>query len=843
MGDFPALLSPTHPTNCVPRCSSPPMLASPALACALLLLLAAGKGGAVAGSTSWIVTDPADSGPNTLRGALQNATSGDGIFFSLSFPAALTLVSPLDTPPGVSLNGPGAMMYSISGNNSMRIFNVAQTGSATTSFSGMTLAYGSSGSYGGCIFSNTSSVVVTDMYFVGCNAPEGAAIYSANSGSASVAGSTFDSCLATAGSILTFSASQALTITESTLYGNNATGSLFNSGTLSQSTTTITFNKFTTLNAGTAAVDNSIVSGNTAGSYSISDNGYNMVSSNVVLTNQKIPSLVSDSPGLLALADNGGKTPTCALLPSSPGFNEGTSDPTDSYDQRGQGFMRYQGSASDIGSYEVQYPMASASISEEVFYAGELYDFVIEVENPTAVDIPGAVLSVTITDANVTFVNVSQNSGPTLALDSYPFILNNVTLPAASVIQLDFFVMLSPSYSGYFFSVDLYLSATIPDDSTGTAANSSFDGYAHFVSAQADLSIDMDGPLDAAPGQQLVYNITITNLGPSNAQGGNFTDTTPEGFTFVAISQSLIGGAPNMTLDTPNVGGQGNITGTFPTLHPGDAIVLTLVLYWPSDAPAETFNNSASVVITGSTSDRDSSNDFAYIVTDGVPSAHLAVGISGPSNIQTTDTNVSYTVNVTNFGPSDAEGVVISVPTPAYLFFISVKPSANLSAPAAGSNDTLSGSLSDMPPGTSLVFTVVYSVAQMGQSSLLFNVSVDSDTLNPQAADEDASLVSTVGATPSPSPSPTATSPPTPSPTASGSPSPSPSNTAGTLSPTSTATSPSGTPSPSTPVPTPVTTLATTLPGSTTTAPPTTPSPSKRAERKRGLIEMRQAGN
>src|SRR5262249_18562502 len=57
----------------------------------------------------------------------------------------------------------------------------------------------------------------------------------------------------------------------------------------------------------------------------------------------------STDPLLSALADNGGATKTCALLPGSPAIDAGNNTASPMTDQRG--FFRY-GTSSDIGAYE-----------------------------------------------------------------------------------------------------------------------------------------------------------------------------------------------------------------------------------------------------------------------------------------------------------------------------------------------------------------------------------------------------------------------------------------------------------------------------------------------------------
>jgi hypothetical protein len=66
----------------------------------------------------------------------------------------------------------------------------------------------------------------------------------------------------------------------------------------------------------------------------------------------------SSTPGLLALADNGGPTMTMALDPTSIAIDGGP-DPVatftgNGFDQRGTPYVRVSGSAVDIGAFELQ---------------------------------------------------------------------------------------------------------------------------------------------------------------------------------------------------------------------------------------------------------------------------------------------------------------------------------------------------------------------------------------------------------------------------------------------------------------------------------------------------------
>jgi len=54
----------------------------------------------------------------------------------------------------------------------------------------------------------------------------------------------------------------------------------------------------------------------------------------------------------------------------------------------------------------------------------------------------------------------------------------------------------------------------------------------------ADVSISKTGPATAAPGSNVTYNITVSNLGPNSAAGVTVTDVLPPGTTFVSATPS-----------------------------------------------------------------------------------------------------------------------------------------------------------------------------------------------------------------------------------------------------------------------------------------------------------------
>lgn len=111
------------------------------------------------------------------------------------------------------------------------------------------------------------------------------------------------------------------------------------------------------------AISGSIVAGNTAGGggNDLVKDPESILTANFSLIGTGITpdaggnNIVTDNPLLAPLANNGGPTPTHALLPGSPAINAGAPilaiDP-EAFDQRGLGFPRVVGGRYDIGAFE-----------------------------------------------------------------------------------------------------------------------------------------------------------------------------------------------------------------------------------------------------------------------------------------------------------------------------------------------------------------------------------------------------------------------------------------------------------------------------------------------------------
>src|SRR5207249_934264 len=116
------------------------------------------------------------------------------------------------------------------------------------------------------------------------------------------------------------------------------------------------------------------------------------------------------------------------------------------------------------------------------------------------------------------------------------------------------------------------------------------------ISTSADLAVSKTGPSTGVAGNNLTYTLTVSNNGPSDAQGVTLSDLLPSSETFV--SQSQTSGSDTFTLS--NNGNQ--VSDTIATLPSGHSDTITIIVKVNANvANGAVISNTA--MVSSSTSD------------------------------------------------------------------------------------------------------------------------------------------------------------------------------------------------------------------------------------------------
>ncbi len=229
-------------------------------------------------AATFTVTNLDDSGPGSLRQAVLDANTPTGthtIEFQPGLTGTITLTSgEIWITGNMTINGPGASVLAISGNNASGVFNVTSLGAT---ISGLMIKEGKVSGLGGGI-NNSGNLTLSDIILSNNKATQGGGIY--NTGSLTATRLTLSGNEAsTFGGGVCHSGSEHLTISDSIFTANQAGangGGINNSyGTLTVTNSVFTNNRADSTDGGggigsgggTLTVTNSTLSGNeTAGS-------------------------------------------------------------------------------------------------------------------------------------------------------------------------------------------------------------------------------------------------------------------------------------------------------------------------------------------------------------------------------------------------------------------------------------------------------------------------------------------------------------------------------------------------------------------------------------------------
>jgi len=256
----------------------------------------------------------------------------------------------------------------------------------------------------------------------------------------------------------------------------------------------------------------------------------------------------------------------------------------------------------------------------------------------------------------------------------------------------------------------------------------------------ADLQVTVnDGKSAAVAGAQNTYTIVVSNSGPSYLTGAVVKDTFPSIFTGVTFSATQTGGATGFPLS-----GSGNIKHTV-TMPPGSSITYNASGKL-SAAATGTVSDFASVAAPNGITDLNLGNNSATDSDTITFKADLKVTLTDGKTSAVAGTKNTYTIVVTNAGPSKVSGAVSRDTFPSS--FTGVTYTATQSGGASGFSASGTGNINNtvmMPAGSKITYKATGTISASATGSISNTATVtapagvtDPNTANNSATDTDA---------------------------------------------------------------------------------------------------------
>jgi uncharacterized repeat protein (TIGR01451 family) len=362
---------------------------------------------------------------------------------------------------------------------------------------------------------------------------------------------------------------------------------------------------------------------------------------------------------------------------------------------------------------------------------------------------PDTAFDVTLDDAlpaGTTFVSLTHDSGALGSCTTPPFGTNGTTscnFPSLGNTATAQYTLVVEVGDATALSNTATVSAT-GADSDPTNNSSTFDTT---VTQVADLSAMKSGPSAVNAGSNATYAITVSNGGPSAADNVSLTDTLPPNTTFVSLDQTS---GPTFACAPPAVGATGTITCTLSTFDPDASATFDLIVAIDPTTPNGTsIANTAN--ISSSTNDPNSANDASMTTATANASADVAVTKTGAAAVEA-NTDLTYTITVTNNGPSDASTIVLTDAVPTNTTFVSFMqnggPSFACVPPPVGGTGSLNCTLTTLVPGNTATFSfVVHVTASTPNGTIITNTAnVSTTTPDPISANDSATATANVAA-------------------------------------------------------------------------------------------------
>ncbi|MCI0489543.1 MAG: HYR domain-containing protein [Blastocatellia bacterium] len=360
---------------------------------------------------------------------------------------------------------------------------------------------------------------------------------------------------------------------------------------------------------------------------------------------------------------------------------------------------------------------------------------------------PNQVVGATIADTfpaaltGVTFTSAAMGGATGNTASGAGNINDTVNMPVGSSITYTVMATIDPAATGTLsntatVTVPAGVSDPVPANNSATDTDT--------LTPEGDLSVTKtNGVTTAVPGTPTTYTIVVSNAGPSAVVGATVTDTFPAALTGVTYTSVAAGGATGNTAS-----GSGNINDTV-DMPVGSSITYT-VMANIDPAATGTLSNTATVTAPVGFTDTMPGNNSATDTDTLTPEGDLSISKSDAPDPIFAGNNITYTINFTNNGPSDAQSVTVTDAVPANTTFVSAMVTMGsgwgTTAPGVGMTGNVVFSKATVAAGETATFQVVVNVnSGTPHNTIITNsATAASTTTDPNPGDNTGTAMTTV---------------------------------------------------------------------------------------------------
>ncbi|PRB10646.1 DUF11 domain-containing protein [Microbacterium sp. MYb62] len=360
--------------------------------------------------------------------------------------------------------------------------------------------------------------------------------------------------------------------------------------------------------------------------------------------------------------------------------------------------------------------------------AGEQVTYTLSVSNAG----PSEARDVVVTDPldpDMSFVSATPGQGE-CRLEASVLVCELGTLaPGATAVQTLVVVDINPGTTAVLQNTATVTTSTTDTNPANNASSTSF---------EPDIIADMavvkrTSKTQVSAGETLDFTLDVSNGGSSDAVNVSLSDTMPEGFTVTGVD-----GPPGATCTafegTPLAGtGIRCNWASFPANTAATVVVHAIVA---ADAPVGTVTNTAAVAAPAA--DRDTTNNASSVDVEVVQSADLSIVKTAPTTGEP-GSPFTYTLTVTNAGPSVARGASLSDTLPTDFVGASVDgPGCAIVAGTVGCD------LGDIAPGGVVVVRVMGTWSTTATGVVSNTATTTSTTPDPDTDDNTSTVTVTL---------------------------------------------------------------------------------------------------